>query len=149
MAYSKSLNLEQLYSCAKRHALYYFNEVIKSDDFLQSNVNDLVEYLSSPHLNITCEVEILDAIMRWYNFDKSDRKAQLKECLPCFHGEDVHVLVDNWEFVKNHELMRECEEWQEYIDNINKKDDNVNRSDDNVNTSDDRAKNKEKVSCIF
>ncbi|XP_053404287.1 kelch-like protein 30 [Mercenaria mercenaria] len=119
MAFSKLLNLENLFSCAKRHSLYYFSQVRQSIDFLQMEVEELTEYLSCPDLNCTSETEILDAIMAWYAHDKPGRKSLLNKLIPCFHGEDVQQ--EEWEAVQNHKLINESEDWKTYINNIKEK----------------------------
>lgn len=128
MSYSKSFNLEQLFNYAKRHALYYFNEVIKSCDFVQADHRELLDYFTSQHLNCSSEIDILDAVFKWYSYDKSNRKPLLKELLPCFHG-DIDEHQQKWDTVQNHELVRESKEWQTHIDEIKGRDDTTKNKD--------------------
>ena len=73
--------LTQLYCIAKKYALWYFKEVVQRAGFLNLSVDSLRDYLSNDMLNVTGEMSLVDAIVRWTSFDRATRAGHFASLL--------------------------------------------------------------------
>uniref|UniRef100_A0A0A1XCA4 Kelch-like protein 1 n=1 Tax=Zeugodacus cucurbitae TaxID=28588 RepID=A0A0A1XCA4_ZEUCU len=78
MTSSTELSTQQLISFAIKN----FAQLIQSPEFLDYTPEILQQILTSDELNIDCEVVVSEALMRWYQYDKENRKKQLSMLIP-------------------------------------------------------------------
>ncbi|XP_059169911.1 kelch-like ECH-associated protein 1B [Physella acuta] len=78
---------------AKKYIREHFCEVIKYDEFLTLDVNDVICIIQKDELNVKCETEVFQAVVRWVEHDSEKRIGQLEDLLekvrltnlaPCF-----------------------------------------------------------------
>ncbi|XP_011201538.2 kelch-like protein 18 [Bactrocera dorsalis] len=73
MASSIGLLIDQSIS----FAIQNFAQLINSTEFLAYSPEILQQILSADELNIDCEVDVFQALMRWYEHDKENRRKDL------------------------------------------------------------------------
>lgn len=65
--------------------IYYirekFSEIATSPFFLELNSKELLEILGSDELNVSCEQDVYEAVMRWVKHNEEERKIDLPEIL--------------------------------------------------------------------
>lgn len=110
MFLADTCTVNQLYREAKRHALWYFNEVVQQADFLNMSVDSLRDYLNNDML-ATNEVGVVNAIIRWTTFDGPSRTKHAASLLSQVRltsmSQDELVEVGQLELVKsNPECVR-------------------------------------------
>lgn len=78
---------------AKKYIHEHFCEVIKYDEFLTLDSNEMVQIVQQDELNVRCETEVFQAVVRWVEHDPDRRLSQLEDLLeevrlsslaPCF-----------------------------------------------------------------
>ncbi|XP_070552820.1 kelch-like protein 20 [Ptychodera flava] len=80
-------NIADIHTCtdlviaSERYAQKHFSEVVKEEEFLLLPKTQLIELISSEELNVNCEEEVYNAIMRWAYHDKDNRKDYIAELL--------------------------------------------------------------------
>lgn len=58
-----------------------FNEVVKHDEFLNLNSNQLLNLIKREELNVRTEAEVYNAVIRWANYKRTSRMSILLEAL--------------------------------------------------------------------
>ena len=117
--FAGSLNLSHLYSYARRHALYYFKAVVKCDEFLELDIERITDYLSDRQLHCECELDILETIERWTEYDYEHREQFLPKLLECFHPEDLDK--EEWIAMENQEIFKQSEKGKKWLEELSKK----------------------------
>ncbi|CAG5120064.1 unnamed protein product [Candidula unifasciata] len=83
----------ELEAKAKKYIYEHFCELIKHDEFLTLDAQDVVNIVQQDELNIRCESEVFQAVVRWVEHDADTRLSQLEDLLekvrltrlaPCF-----------------------------------------------------------------
>nr|XP_006819450.1 PREDICTED: kelch-like protein 20-like [Saccoglossus kowalevskii] len=80
-------NFADLHTCmdlviaSERYAQKHFSEVVKEEEFLLLPKQQLIDLISSEELNVNCEEEVYNAIMRWAYHDKELRKDDIADLL--------------------------------------------------------------------
>ncbi|KAI8786892.1 kelch ECH-associated protein 1 [Biomphalaria glabrata] len=78
---------------AKKYIQEHFCEVIKYDEFLTLDAREMVQIVQQDELNVRCESEVFQAVVRWVEHDTENRLSQLEDLLervrlsslaPCF-----------------------------------------------------------------
>lgn len=93
MRLANLLMLTEVYDQSRRHALWHFRTVSKTEDFFLVSSAQLIDYLQDPHLNMESEVDVFTATAEWYS-------TQEKPCdvtdLTGFFGRVVnfHLMTD-------------------------------------------------------
>lgn len=75
------INFNELVQSAIRTAQKNFNEVINHRQYLQIDVEHLLDFLKSDELNVYSEEEVFNALVKWVTYDENDRKRYVKELL--------------------------------------------------------------------
>lgn len=111
---AETFGLDSLYNFCKRHSLYYFNEVVKYEEFLNLTEEELVSYLSEKFLNVESELKVLDAVNSWTNSNLANEKtASLEAILECFHPEDL--MEGEWEEAIKKPILIETEAGRQWL----------------------------------
>ncbi|XP_018800028.1 PREDICTED: kelch-like protein 5 [Bactrocera latifrons] len=63
-------------------AIQNFAQLINSAEFLDYTPEILQQIVSADELNIDCEVDVFQALMRWYEHDKENRRKDLSQLIP-------------------------------------------------------------------
>ncbi len=66
---------------AVKHTISRFNEVVKCEEFLLLNVEQVVELLSRDDLRVHSEEEVFDAAIAWLGHDATERSCQVARLL--------------------------------------------------------------------
>ena len=111
--FAESLCLDQLYSLAKRHILYYFKQVCSTESFLELNVKEIVGILLNKYINCATEIDIVDAVYKWYKYDIEEREGCMKCVLDCVVIEDLYA--EEWINLSKHELVTQSETAQAWF----------------------------------
>ena len=111
---AETFGLDKLYNVSKRHSLYYFNKVVKHEEFQNLTHVELIDYLSERHLNVENELNVLDAIDSWVNSNTAnERTASLAAILECFHPEDL--MEGEWEEAVKKSILTETEAGKQWL----------------------------------
>ncbi|XP_040061726.2 kelch-like ECH-associated protein 1 [Ixodes scapularis] len=99
--------MASLHTKASHFIEQHFSMVSQLDEFLSLPSNRLVALLRKDALNVRCETEVFEAVMRWARQDESSRGPQLEPVLQAVrcHFLAPHFLqeqVRNCALVKNH-----------------------------------------------
>lgn len=70
-------NCTSLVACAHTYIQICFEYVSKTEEFINLAPEAVVEIISSDELNIKSEASVFEAVMRWINGDRDDRKEHL------------------------------------------------------------------------
>ena len=85
--------LNHLYNLSRRKALWEFPSVSLTTEFLELSVEIVKDYLSCNMLNAASEKAVLDAAVRWVEFDLDSRKDCYCDILSCVRLNDVGCEV--------------------------------------------------------
>eukprot|EP00058_Branchiostoma_floridae_P023565 XP_002609055.1 hypothetical protein BRAFLDRAFT_59454 [Branchiostoma floridae] len=66
---------------AQKYTLDHFPDVAKSDEFLDISLDVLRQYICNPATNVKGKEQILEAVMRWVQWDDDNRKRHLPDLL--------------------------------------------------------------------
>ncbi|KAL5263675.1 hypothetical protein ACHWQZ_G008896 [Mnemiopsis leidyi] len=73
---------EQLLATARRFIQRNFTEVyMKGEEFVQLPAESIIEFLSMDKLNVSSERVLFEAVMKWYNTDRTNRVSHLADVL--------------------------------------------------------------------
>ena len=113
--FSETFGLDSVYNLAKRHSLYYFNKVVKHEEFLSLGQQELIDYLSEKYLNVETELNVLDAIDLWVNSNSANEKTEsLAAILECFHPEDL--MQGEWEEAVKKPVLADTEAGKQWLE---------------------------------
>ncbi|XP_052278134.1 kelch-like ECH-associated protein 1B [Dreissena polymorpha] len=102
---------------AREYIYKHFSEVIKCDEFLQLSACQLVNLIKHDELNIKCESEIFNAVIRWVQQDTERRLCKLEGMLSAVR---CHFLSPN--FLENQlthcSVLKKMPQCQEYLSRI-------------------------------
>ena len=82
-----------LYSKARDYVYQNFGKVAEHEEFKQLSLNQLLQVIKRDELNVKCESEVYDAVLRWVRHDPEHRQNKLEHLLsavrchfltPCF-----------------------------------------------------------------
>ena len=65
MNVADSLHLNELKSLSTNISLYYFNKVVRTEEFLQAHITQVIPYLSHQNLNVDNEFSVFEALINW------------------------------------------------------------------------------------
>ncbi|KAJ8317347.1 hypothetical protein KUTeg_005251, partial [Tegillarca granosa] len=108
-------NFARTYFChaLERHAFRYilhnFGDIFtRSMEYLQLNIDEVCEILSSDDLNVKNEEIVFDAVIRWIDYDTERRKCHIPCLLKCVR---LGLLTTQYfvEKVKSHPYIKENE----------------------------------------
>jgi len=91
-----------LFFCHKNFNRTNFTEIsIKSEEFLELDLEQLILILNSDELNIKSEEAVFDAVIRWIDYKIDERKINIIDLLKCVR---LGLLTTNFfiEKVKSH-----------------------------------------------
>ena len=115
LKYAECFGLDNLYNISKRHSLYYFNKVVKHNEFLDLSSQRLIKFLSEKHLNVESELNVLDAVDLWVNSNPTNEKtADLADILECFHPEDL--MEGEWEEAVKKPVLTDTEAGRQWLE---------------------------------
>lgn len=103
LKFAKSLCLNNLYSPAKRHILYYFKRIVGTEDFSKLCSEEAVDILSNKYINCDSELDIVDAVNKWYAEDPGKKEASLLKVLDCVCTQDLSDT--EWEMLSCHDIV--------------------------------------------
>lgn len=114
--------LAEKYSCkeiskiAENYAVKNFRLIANTDDFLNLSYDNLSNLVSNNELNVLCEAEVYDAILKWAKYNIASRKKLLKRLLSYvrFPLLTRKFLID---IVTKEELIINDSECREYLYN--------------------------------
>jgi hypothetical protein len=72
-----ALMFHELYSYMMNH----LEKVTRTPEYLRSSLDVVRGLIGDSHLNVTNEIQVFDAIIRWFEFDKKNRITYLAEAL--------------------------------------------------------------------
>ena len=110
--------LAEKYSCcemkkvAEDYTLKNFRFVMNSPDFQELSYDNLLRLISHNNLNVLCEGEVYDAILKWVKFNTEERETFLKSLLshvrfPMLTRKFLIDKVTKEELIINHSGCRE------------------------------------------
>ncbi len=71
----------RLYETSWSFVLENFNNVVKTEEFLLIPLDYLTELVKSENLNVQCEEDVLDSVLKWFGHNRVDRLASLLSVL--------------------------------------------------------------------
>lgn len=94
-----------------------FSDVIKCDEFLQLNPCQLINLIKHDELNIKCESEVFNAVIRWVQHDSEKRLCKLENMLSAVR---CHFLSPNFleKQLQNCNILKKTPQCQEYLSKI-------------------------------
>lgn len=106
-----------LESKAREYIYKHFSEVSKCDEFLQLTSCQLVNLIKHDELNVKCESEVFNAVIRWVQHDTEKRLCKLESMLSAVR---CHFLSPNFlEKQLNHcTVLKKMPKCQEYLSRI-------------------------------
>ncbi|XP_078691960.1 kelch-like protein 11 [Branchiostoma floridae x Branchiostoma belcheri] len=113
---AKIYNMTTLEEKAMTFVRQNFSEIAKREDILQTSIEDMQTLLSDEHLQVENEESVLELILRWIQFDKTNREQYLTELVKLVRYGDVNK--DFLSKVRMEDLVRESEECQLLIDDV-------------------------------
>lgn len=87
MSFAELHSIDELYNVAMQLSLWYVKKVIKSEDFLRLNQDQLHKLLKRKELNNVDQTQMVNAIKVWVNHDSDSRLQYLSSLLRCFNCE--------------------------------------------------------------
>lgn len=108
--------LENLHQRAKSCSLWYFNDVIQTEDFFNLRPQSVQEYLSEYRLNVDSELQIFDALMKWTEFDRVHRLEHSKDLFSVVVTLS-HLTEAELQQVASSELVRQNNSCMEHVRN--------------------------------
>ena len=91
--FAQAHGCHDLYKKARLYVYENFTEVCKNEEFMQLSPNQLVQVIKRDELNVRCESEVYQAVVKWVQFDHNRRLNKLEQLLcavrchfltPCF-----------------------------------------------------------------
>lgn len=70
LRFADAYGCQDLFNCCQRYILYHFTEVIATDEYVTMPEYLLVDLLKSEELRVQSEEEVLDAVLKWINFQR-------------------------------------------------------------------------------
>lgn len=106
-----------LESKAREYIYKHFSEVIKCDEFLQLTACQLVNLIKHDELNVKCESEVFNAVIRWVQHDSEKRLCKLEGMLSAVR---CHFLSPNFleKQLKHCTVLKKMPQCQEYLSQI-------------------------------
>lgn len=86
-------NIGQLARYATDYVLDHFVEVSQSDEFLQSTVDVVSEFLKHDEININEEEDVIRALLGWINYDVANRSQEFNTLLQCVRFQQIKETV--------------------------------------------------------
>jgi kelch-like protein 19 len=71
----------QLYQQAREYIYRHFTEVSRGEEFLQLSLSQVTQWIRRDELNVRCEVEVYEAVLRWVGHDINRRRPKLEQLL--------------------------------------------------------------------
>lgn len=95
----------------------HFSEVIKCDEFLQLTPCQLINLIKHDELNVKCESEVFNAVIRWVQHDTERRLCKLENMLSAVR---CHFLSPMFleKQLKHCTVLKKMPQCQEYLSNI-------------------------------
>ncbi|UJR14598.1 hypothetical protein I4U23_001593 [Adineta vaga] len=81
--YGKQYLCHSLVKAAEHYIHEHFEEVVRHEEFLSLNLNDLCSIFKNDKVKVPCESIVYNAAMQWFRHDPLNRRTQLEEVLPC------------------------------------------------------------------
>ncbi|PIO62007.1 BTB And Kelch, partial [Teladorsagia circumcincta] len=80
-AYANTLACEKLLRYASKYTLYYFKDLIGTDEFHHLPGDQLIELIASEELEMPSEEQVFEAVIQWVRFDLLPRQQFLPKLL--------------------------------------------------------------------
>lgn len=74
----------------------FFKNLIKTDEFYNYEYNELMDVLSDDNLQVYCEEEVFESVIRWVEFDPDNRKQYFELLMGKVRVEELRkeVMID-------------------------------------------------------
>lgn len=102
---------------AREYIFKNFSEVVRCDEFLTLNPCQLISLIKHDELNIRCESEVFDAVIRWVQHDLEKRACKLEGLL---YAVRCHFLAPNFleKQLNSCNVLKNMPQCQEYLTKI-------------------------------
>lgn len=104
---AKAKNVEEVRELMIPRIQDFFLILVSSQDWLELNVDDVKNLLSSNYIRINCEMEVFMSAVRWLKYDWTNRDKNKYEVLSCVRFGNIAPwqLVDIKRNPENPEFM--------------------------------------------
>ena len=111
----------RLYNSAKKHALWFFDRVRHSKQFLELSQEELIDYLENKYLNTQAEYNIFQAVVSWIEYEPQ-RQENTNELfsvikLDCLTLEELQNIASHKLTTCNSEYGNKLEQYLESQEN--------------------------------
>lgn len=92
----------------------HFVQVSQEEEFLQLGACQLVQLIRRDQINVRCEKEVYEAVLRWVKHEDSTRKAKMEHILSAVR---CHYLTPDFltDQIKHCELLKRAPQCKEYL----------------------------------
>lgn len=121
LSFAHTHDCHELKDAAHNYAKHHYLDILESEEFLDQNVEDLVELLQSEELNIKNESQVYDSVIRWVKHDLPNRKDKLHHLLehvrlPLIEAEYLVSCISCEPLIRQNESCRDLvDEAKDYL----------------------------------
>lgn len=107
----------QLYLKVNEYIDHNFSLVSEGDEFLALSAGQLVNLIKRDELNVRCELEVFNAVLRWVKHDEARRRSKTADVLSAVR---CHFLTPRFlkQQLQSCELVRSMPQCSEYLTKI-------------------------------
>lgn len=115
--FAQAHGCHELYKKARLFIYEKFALVCQNEEFMQLSPNQLVQVIKRDELNVRCESEVYDAVLRWVKHDSSRRLNRLEQLLSAVRS---HFLTPCFllEQLQGCEMLKKSPVCKEYLNRI-------------------------------
>ncbi len=115
--FAQAHGCHDMYHKAREFIYKNFRDVSKHDEFLQLSLNQLIQVIKRDELNVRCESEVYQAVMRWVGHNRERRLNKLEQLLSAVR---CHFLTPRFlkEELDNCEILRQLPQCHSYLSRI-------------------------------